>query len=506
MPSTFTDSLFDYLNAIYRYWLVAVCALIVGVTITLVTVRMLPDVFRSTTLILVEPQDVPEAYVRATVTSRLESRLQAMNQEVLSRTRLESVIKDFGLYPEARAQGRPMERIVDMMRKNIFVEVYAQNNGFRISYDGSDPNTVQRVTARLASMYIDENLRIRDEQVTGTTEFMESELEKARRQLDTQEAAIQGYKEQHMGELPEQRDANMRSLEGNRMQLQTITVALSAAQERKVLLEKQIADARAFRSALPSVDGRPAADSPNARLRQLEAELVDLRGRYTAEHPDVVQTQAQIARLRAELAGSDDDKGRPTDPLVPPDLAHALEQTQLDITRLKAEEERINKAIEVFGKRVENAFVREQELLGLTRDYDVTKRKYQTLLDKKLEAQLSQSLERRQKAERFRVLDPANRPQMPAKPNRQVLYLGGVAVSIGLACLLPILLWQIDSSFHAPEDFAAAELPVLAVIPQALTRDVQRRQQRYRVRVLGATVVALVVGLGTASFYAKYLF
>jgi len=500
-------SLFEYLNAISRHWLVAVCTLVVGLAITFVTVRVLPDVYRSTTLIMVEPQDVPEAYVRATVTTRLENRLQAMNQEVLSRTRLEAVIKDFGLYPQARADGMPIERIVDMMRKSVFVEVYLQNNGFRISYEGSDPVTVQRVTARLASMYIDENLRIREEQVTGTTEFMESELDKSKKQLDQQEAEIQDFKQQHMGELPEQRDANMRSLEGNRLQLQTTSVALSAALERKLLLDKQAAEARS-RIPLVSADGKPATvDSPSARLRQLEAQLVDLKGRYTDEHPDVIQTRAQIARLREELTGSSTEAGgAPVDPLVPPDLVREIEQTQLEITRLTADEERIKKSIEMYQQRVENAFVREQQLLGLTRDYDVTKHKYQALLDKKLEAQLSQSLERRQKAERFRILDPASLPQTPARPDRRMLNLGGAALSVGLACFLPILMRQLDTSFHVAEDFVSAALPVLAVIPQAQTPDVRRRRQRYRMRVLGTSVAVLVVGICGVTLYAMYLF
>lgn len=505
MSDTFSP--LEYLNAISRHRLVAVCTAVVGLAITFVTVRILPDVYRSTTLIMVEPQDVPETYVRATVTTRLESRLQAMNQEVLSRTRLETVIKDFGLYPEDRAEGMPIERIVEKMRKSVFVEVYLQNNGFRISYEGSEPITVQRVTARLASMYIDENLRIREEQVSGTTEFMESELEKAKRQLDTQETQIQEFKQQHMGELPEQRDANMRSLEGSRLQLQTISVALSAALDRKVLLDKQASEARSLRVPAPSADGRLApTDSPSTRLRQLEAQLIDLKGRYTDEHPDVIQTRAQIARLKDELAGVKGDTGAAADPLVPPDLVREQEQTQLEITRLNADQDRVKKSIEVYQQRVENAFVREQQLLGLTRDYDVTKHKYQSLLDKKLEAQLSQSLEQRQKAERFRILDPASLPQTPARPNRQLLNLGGAALSIGLACFLPILMWQLDTSFHVADDFAPAALPVLAVIPQALTPDVKRRRHQYRIRVLGMSAAVLIIGIGGVTLYAKYVF
>lgn len=498
--------IFEYLNAIYRYRLVVACTLIVGLIITMTVVRMLPDVFASTTLIMVEPQDVPESYVRATMTERLEKRLQAMSQEVLSRSRLEGIINDFGLYPELRQQKVPIERIVESMRRKVNVQVYATDNAFRISYEGGDPATVQQVTARLASHYIDENLRIREEHVTGTTEFMESELEKAKRQLEDQEAQVQVFKQKHMGELPEQRETNMRALEGSRIQLQTVNTALSAAMERKLLLDKQVADARSARSLRTGTDGQPAAESPSARLRQLEAQLLDLQGRYTREHPDVIQAQSQIARLRAELGAPVDGGTATMDPLIPLELARAVLQAQTEITRLKEDDERLRKAIETYQERVENAFVREQELQGLTRDYEVTHRKYQTLLDKKLEAQLSQSLERRQKAERFRVIDPASRPQSPTRPNRQALMLGGAGASLGLALFLPILLWQLDTSFHLPEECAASGLAVLAVISRVQTPDVDQRLRRYRIRVLGFTALGLLVGLGGATAYAKFVF
>ena len=498
--------IFEYLNAIFRYRLVVLCTAVVGLIITVSIVRMLPDVFTSTTLIMVEPQDVPESYVRATMTERLEKRLQQMSQEVLSRTRLEGIINDFGLYADLRKQHFPVEQLVEMMRRKVNVQVYAENNAFRISYEGSDPAIVQQVTARLAGHYIDENLRIREEHVTGTTEFMESELEKAKRQLEDQESQIQGFKQKYMGELPEQREANMRALEGSRIQLQTISTALSAAMERKLLLDKQAAEARSVRSVRTGADGQPAAESPSARLRQLEAQLIDLKGRYTREHPDVIQTESQIARLRAEMGAPDDSGAQTMDPLVPPELARAVLQAQIEITRLKDDEERVKKGIEMYQGRVENAFVREQELQGLTRDYEVTHRKYQTLLDKKLEAQLSQSLERRQKAERFRVLDPASRPQAPTRPNRQALMVGGAGASLGLALFLPILLWQLDSSFHLPEECAASGLPVLGVISRVHTPDVDQRLRRYRIRVLGCTALGLIIGLGSATLYAKYVF
>jgi polysaccharide chain length determinant protein (PEP-CTERM system associated) len=505
MPSTLP--IWEYLDAIYRYRLIVVCTFIVGLVLSVTTVRRLPNIYSSTTLIMVEPQDVPQEYVKATVTDRLENRLKAMNQEVLSRTRLEGIINDFQLFPELRERKVPMERLVEVMRGKLVVQVFPGDNAFRISFEERDPKTVQRVTARVAGLYIDENLRMREEHATGTAEFLDSELSKGKKQLEDQESAIQQFKRKYMGELPEQRESNMRALEGYRVQLQTTTAALSAAMERKLLLERQASETRSLRSAQTAmVGGQPLTGSPAARLRQLEAELSDLRTRYTDQHPDVIQTQNQIARLRAVVAANPGD-GTPTfDPLVSPELAQAIAQTNAEIKRLNMEEERIRNAIEVYQKRVENAFLREQELKDLSRDYDVTHMKYQRLLDKKLEAQLSQSLERRQKAERFRILDPASLPQAPVKPNRKVLFATGALLSFGIGLGIPILLRQMDNSFRVAEELTAATLPVLAVIPQIETRDVHRRLWRYRLSVLATSVTVLVGGLATQPFYMNLFY
>jgi polysaccharide chain length determinant protein (PEP-CTERM system associated) len=501
------NPILDYLNAIVRHWLVVACTLAIGVTLTLFTVRVLPDVYRSTTLIMVEPQDVPQTFVMPTITTRLEERLNALNQEVLSRTRLEAIINDLNLYAGQQKEGVPRENIVDTMRRHIQIEVFANHNAFRISFEGDTPQMTQQVTGRLASLYINENLKIREQHATGTTEFLENELQKAKRRLDQQDAQIQKFKQEHMGALPEQQDANMRALDGLRFQQQTVSMALSAAKERKLSLEKQVSEARAAPSVAAgttSTTGVPAT-SPRARLQLLQALLADLRSRYTDEHPDVIATQHRISQLQAQLsAGGDTQPG--ADPSVPPELARAVAGVDLEISRLKTVQDNVEKSIAKYQERVEKTFPNEEQMLSLTRDYEVTKKEYQSMLDKKLDAQVSQNLEERQKGERFRVLDPANLPESPVRPNRRVLALAGLAGSVALAVGLPILFWRLDTSLHSADELAAYAVPVLAVIPQAPTHDVLRRWWRYRARVLTVSAVALVAGLGGVSLYAKYLF
>ena len=499
------NPILDYLNAIFRYRLVAVCALVVGAILTVWTVRILPNVYQSTTLIMVEAQDVPQSFVKATVNTRVEERLAALSQEVQSRTRLEAIINDFGLFQEKRAHGASSEEIVEAMRRKIRIQVFPQDNAFRISYEGAEPEVVQRVTARLAGLYIDENLRIREQHVSGTTEFLENELEKAKRQLEEQEKQIEVFKQKYMGELPEQRETNMRALEGLRVQLQTVSMALSSATERRAMLDRQVREMSAVRAGTTDTNS-PSVLDPRARLQALEAQLRELRSRYTSEHPDVLATQRQIERLRSDLQGEGPASSSSSAVFVTPELARAVTEAQLEISRLKAEQEHITKNIEMYQGRVEHGFEREQELQKLTRDYDVTRQRYQSMLDKKLEAQLSQSLERRQKGERFRVLDPASMPETPVRPNRQMLLLVGLVGSLGLALGLPILLWQLDTSFHVADELAACALAVLAVIPEVASSETVRRRRRYRLRVVGASAAALVVGLVGISLYGRYLF
>ena len=164
---------------------------------TAVVSRKLPDLYRSDTLILVVPQRVPESYVKSTVTSRIEDRLQSISQQILSRTRLERIIQDFNLYAEERQTGI-MEDIVEQMRADIKVDV-VKGDAFRVSYIGRDPRTVMKVTERLASLFIEENLRDREVLAEGTNQFLEAQLEDARRRLVEHEKKLEVYRRQSRG-------------------------------------------------------------------------------------------------------------------------------------------------------------------------------------------------------------------------------------------------------------------------------------------------------------------
>ena len=204
----------DYMEILRRrIWYLVIPFLVIMIG-TVIYATFAPRLYKASTLVLVTPQKVPESFVQPTVTSRIEERLQSISQEVMSRTRLEQVINDFGLYKD-ESKNLSHEEVVELMQKDIKVELpkKEEKGYFTISYIGKDPNIVTTIANRLSSLFIEENLRFREQQAVGTTEFLASELATNKAKLEELEAAVAQYKRQHMGELPEQRDANLRILE-----------------------------------------------------------------------------------------------------------------------------------------------------------------------------------------------------------------------------------------------------------------------------------------------------
>ncbi|MEI9479095.1 MAG: Wzz/FepE/Etk N-terminal domain-containing protein, partial [Deltaproteobacteria bacterium] len=204
-----------YVNmALRRKWYIII-PLVVSLVASFAVYKRLPKVYKAATLILVQPQTVPENYVRSTITDSVVSRLNTISQEILSRTRLEKVINEFNLYSDIR-NSVPMEAIVEMMRKTIQVKVESRSqdertqNSFSISYEGKEPRTVMMVTNTLASLFIEENLRVRESQAQSTSDFLGKELSLLEEKLRIKDMEIRNIKERHMGQLPQQLDANLR--------------------------------------------------------------------------------------------------------------------------------------------------------------------------------------------------------------------------------------------------------------------------------------------------------
>jgi polysaccharide chain length determinant protein (PEP-CTERM system associated) len=507
----------DYLEVFLRrlwYFIIPFSAVIIGAGIYAYSV---PKEYRASTLILVTPQKVPEDFVRPTVTSRIEDRLQSIGQEIMSRTRLEQVIDDLKLFRE-EAKYLRREEIVELMQKNIQVQFPGKGKEayFTISYIGKDPRIVTQVANKLASLFIEENLKLRETQAAGTSEFLSVELQATKARLESQERIIAQYKQKFMGELPEQREANLRVLDQLQLQSQRIGDAIRSAQDRKVLIQKQFQDLElmgsiagqaqasqetAGRDPLSSLDSAPAPKARNpyeGQLEQMKNSLADLKAKYTEKHPDIVIAKKKIADLEAksaefeanrekmEKAEAEKEKktskettpakpGSPKrdiklDPRLTPrykELENQVIAADMEVERLKQDDAKLKTQIARYRERIENTPAREQSLAILTRDYNNTRDAYSALLNKSQAAQQAENLERRQKGEQFKVIDPARIPEKPFRPDIPKTLLIGAVLGFFSGAALAFLREQMDRSFRDAEDLQVAlGFKVLANIPR----------------------------------------
>src|SRR5438034_576350 len=476
-----------------RKWL-AILAFAAPMAAAASLITFLPNLDRSTATVLVDRQQIPETFVRSTVTSALETRLQTISQEILSRSRLEALISRFGLYADLRTQA-PSEEVIKRMRGDIKLELKGielkgasqATVAFTISYQGGEPGTVALVTNTLASFYIEENLKARERQATGTAEFLKVQLGETKKRLDEQEQRVSAFKRRYMGELPQQMETNLTTLERLHAQLRLNADNQTRAAERRQVLSSQLAEAESILSSPPGMPGGPAAppESPELRLTRLKEELTKLRTQFSEKYPDVILLAAEVAALERKLADAKSRDAAGEKPAAPQPatpyvlrLKEALSEAEADIKILKSEEGRLRDGIAAYQARVENVPRREQEFKELSRDYEGTRELYQSLSKRFEEAQLAESMEQRQKGEQFRVLDPAVPNPEPAAPNRVRLLVMALVGSLGLAAGAVALVEKADTSFHTLDELRAfSVVPVLVSIPRIVTETDRRRRQ-----------------------------
>ena len=488
-----------------RVWFLLVPFAVVAAATSVIS-RKLPDLYRSDTLILVVPQRVPENYVKPTVTSRIEDRLQSISQQILSRTRLERIIQDFNLYPSERKTGI-MEDIVEQMRKDIDVQV-VKGDAFRVSYIGREPRTVMKVTDRLSSLFIEENLRDREVLAEGTDQFLEAQLEDARRRLAEHEKKLEVYRKQYSGQLPSQLEANLAVIQGTSSQLQQLNESLNRDRDRRLVVERQLNDLTAAANApVPTDPGDTTGQTAAQQLAQANASLAAMQLKLKPEHPDIRRARRVIAEL--EKKAEQEALEAPLTPEAAPrratpteiarankigDMRAELEQLDRQIAFKQNEDKRMRALVGSYQQRVEAAPTRESEMAELTRDYATLQTMYQNLLAKKEESKIAANLERRQIGEQFKLLDPARMPEKPFSPNRQMINMFGLFGGLVIGVAFIALLEYRDGSFRTDDEIAAVlKVNVLAVVPLMRSEAERRRLLRRQIAIgcgLSATVAA----------------
>jgi len=538
--------------------------LIVGTVIAFV----LPPIFMSQCTILIEEQQIPQEYVKTTITSYVEERLQMITQQIMSRGKLLEIINQFRLYPEMRDR-YATEEIIEEMREDIKLEtisadVIDKRSGrqspatiaFSLSYEGKDPGAVQRVANVLASLYLEENLKTREQRASNTTAFFEQEQDDLKEEIETLENKITDFKKAHIGELPEYGTINMQSISSLNRNLDQLSMQLRSLQERKIYLEGQIANVdpltpvvteegktimhprerlKFLRLQLVSYQATLSEKHPDIkklkreigeleaqvgesddstdkikRLSDLKGKLAKMKGKLGLKHPDVVRLSKEVAALTkqvdsltTEKVSSDISRENPENPAFI-NLKTQIASAEMEIKSLRQEKVKIKKEIRSYERKIARAPLVEKEYNELTRDYENAKFRYNEIMNKLMEARVAQGMEETQRGERFTIIDPAQFPEKPYKPNRLAIILIGFVLALGAGVGLAAARESLDQTVKTPEELAElAAAPVLSVI--SLMESVQERRARFAKRILLFLVCCGIVVAGLILIHLFFM-
>jgi polysaccharide chain length determinant protein (PEP-CTERM system associated) len=471
----------DYLGTLRRRWPIIFSLSVVGCALGFATAHFLPKRYTSRTLVLVQQPTVPGDYVKPVVSEGTGERLVTMQQEILSRTRLEPIVQQFGLFREDVSRGSAsMEDLVARLRKSITVtpiEPMAQTRaqglpGFTVSVDFDDPRLAQQICSTITSMFMEENLQLRQRQAEQTTQFLAKQLDEAKVRLDEQDAKLASFQRHYLGSLPDDAQMNINVLQGLNMQLDAATQTISRAQQDKTFAESALSQQLAAWKALQ--DGHNP-QTEEEQLVALQKQLTDLKSKYTDSHPDVIRMKSDIEALKRKVDETNNELNPATaeksnrasvEPSEIQLLRAQIHQADETIKTLTAQQAEIQQRIKLYQSRVEASPQVEQEYKQLTRDYQTALDFYNELLHKRDQSAMATDLERRQEGEQFQVLDPANLPDNPSFPKKVNFGLGGLAAGLALGCGLTVLLELQDTSLKTEKDVEVLlHVPVLATIP-----------------------------------------
>jgi succinoglycan biosynthesis transport protein ExoP len=516
-------------------WWIALSAF--GTTLaTLAVLYQLPNRYTSEATLLVVQQLVPLRYVTPTTTTDVADALQAMTQEVLSRTQLLGLIDHFGLFSNERKHLAP-EELIALMRKYIAIEPlnpspgHKEVNAFKISFTGDKAILAQEVTSRLTSLFIQANLKTREDQAANTTSFLQEHLDAAKKKLTEQEERLRDFKMQNLGELPEQQQGNLAILSGAQLQLQNITTSLDRAQQQRVYLESLLSGYRRLMSKGAQVPGIPHNDGSHAltplqvaqaELERLQAEKAKLLLTFRPAYPTVVEVEDEIATTKARISTLQEAKPPATEvtestrtsaPEASPEVAEddgsiaqlksQLESNRLEIENLAKDEKKQKELIVQYQSRLNLTPVREQQLAEILRDYELSKQDYSDLLGKEQQSQLAMSLEKHQACQQFRLVDSPSLPALPSSPKRLKIGLGGVAGGIVLGLVLAFLADFRSLSLHTEKEVTQQfSPPMVLALPLLLTPSEQRwRNWRVTFEWFGGTILGAAVIIAELYIY-----
>jgi succinoglycan biosynthesis transport protein ExoP len=536
---------------------------LVVLVVAILVARLLPAIYESSSTILIEEQQIPQEFVRSTVTGFADQRIQSLTQQILSRVKLWEIIQQFNLYDDMRKK-YTREEVLESMRDNIKINTISAEVGgkqrrrggpeitiaFTISYCGKNPGTVQKVAGTLASLYLEQNLKTREAQAQSTTQFLQAELKELQERIKGLGEKITAFKEQHEGLLPEQQEFNRQQAARLEMEIRQLDSTVRNVEERKNYLQGQLATVQPDAPIIGATGERIMA--PSERLKALEIKLADLRAKFSDDYPDVRRVRREIAelkkivgqtgesssirrqkltQLKAELAQAQGkysdqhpeiiklkneiarlEKVPESSPAPQPvagadnpayiSLTTQVKAADIDIASYRSQQAAMRDKLQMYRARLEEAPKVEQDWLALQRDYQNAHHKYQEVMNKILEARIGEGMEEHQKGEKFTLIDPASYPEKPVSPKRWLILLAGLISSLAAGLGTVALAEHLDHSVKSSDELMRLTgLPVLGSIIRIQTTEDIAWARRKRRLIWTVTSVSLLVGLVLFHFF-----
>jgi polysaccharide chain length determinant protein (PEP-CTERM system associated) len=469
----------DYMAIIRRRWLLILIPAVLFPLIGYMITYTLDPQYVSQTLVLIEQQQVPTDYVRPVISEDLDSRLASMREQITSRSSIQPIIEKYNLYG---TKHMTMDDRIDTMRKAISIKVIhsdiANSNGlpgFFISFQASDPQTAQSICGEITSLFVKQNLLSRAEAVDQTTQFLQSQLDQAKRTLDDEDAKLAAFQRQYFGQLPTDQTSNQNVLSSLNTQLSAQNDAIQNLEQNKAIVTAMIS--QQSQATPTSLVASRTSEAQEKQLQDLIAQETDLTTHYTAENPDVKAVHRKIAELQKEMATEAAAEAKTPASPAPATTARAADSVSLQQMRAqltaynmqleshRREQQALESKIQGYTAKIESTPQVEEQFKELTRDYGQANDLYQSLLAKMHQSEMATDLEKRQQGEQFKILDQPNLPDSPTFPRRGVFAAGGLAFGLGLGLLTIALLEYKDTAMRNERDvWAFTQLPTLAVI------------------------------------------
>jgi len=507
------DLLIKYANLfVSRYKIIILC-LLLAVTVGYAFYLKIPKIYQSSASIIFKEQQINPTRLSPDEGLQIREMVNTVTQQVLSRSNLEKIIKNFNLYPEMQKKF-PIDDVIELVRnKDINVEMGTERgNVFSVFFKGTDPQIVMKVTNELAAKFIEENLRVREERAEETAKYIQDELRMSKETLHNKESQMRDYKLKFYNEMPDQRPVNMDRLNALQEQFQAIQSNIHDREQTRLLVSEQLAIHRNLQaaSAVASTENETGGGGLLTELETARNTRHELLSRYTPEHPNVKRIEKQIKQIETQLeklkvsgrTGAVD--GSRVSPSRGEELSLQLKEIDIDLGSLRKESGNILNQIKISQQWIEAAPIHEAEWSALTRDYDELKRYHDTLLAQSLAAEAAESLEKHQKGSQFKIIDPAYLPITPIKGTFGQIFLSSIVIGLAAGAGLILGLEFFDTSFKDKKEIEAfLNLPVTCALPLLVTEK-EKRHKKITDRLWNCFFAAWLIALIGVTISLKY--